>query len=1124
MEAQGTMQCPACGHENRDGAKFCEECAAPVTRRCGGCGATLRPTAKFCDECGAPTAPVQGRDPRAYTPKHLADKILGSKSALEGERKQVTVLFADVKGSMDLAEQVDAEAWHRIMDRFFTILAEGVHRFEGTVNQYTGDGIMALFGAPIAHEDHAQRACWAALHLADELRGYAQELKRERGLGFSVRMGLNSGEVIVGKIGDDLRMDYTAQGQTVGLAARMEQLASPDTIYLTERTAALVSGYFDLLNLERFHVKGVREPIGVYQLRGVGRLRTRLEMSRARGFSRFVGRSDEMATLQAALDRAVAGQGQVVGVVAEAGIGKSRLCFEFAERCRARGIAVYEAQAVAHGKAIPLLPVLELWRRSFGITEHDSDRAARDKIAGRMVLLDPQLADALAFMFEFLGVPDPERPAPRIEPEAWLRQIAEVMRRLVRARSQREQAAVHVLEDLHWLDAASELFVATLVESAPGGRTLVLLNFRPEYRALWMQKSWYQQLPLQPLGPEATEQLLADLLGSDPSVQGLTALVRERTGGNPFFIEEVVHALFAEGALARPAGTPVLIRPVAEIHIPATVQTVLAARIDRLPERAKQVLQTAAVIGKTFAEPILRRVAADGEPALSPPELGAALRSLTQAEFLYEEALYPEVEYAFKHPLTQEVAYGSQLGARRRRVHAAVARAVEDLDPHKLDERAALLAHHWELADDAARAADWHRRAAEWAGANHTAEAFLHWRRVRELLDTLPPSAATAADGATARAHLIQLAFRLGGWSRDEVAVLIPEARALAERSGDVCVLALVLLSAGFFTAVTGAPLDGVPLLEEAMQRADESGDTGLRVAARFYLHIVYGAVGRLTEAVARGDEGIALGEPDPDAGTDILGYSSYRILVGWQGWMLSLAGRLQQAAREVERGVALAQESGQWVPGSIAHGNYVTFCDFSGETHAALAHGRASVELAERSGSEVQRVMAFAALGLAHVLNDQAREGLENLTQALSIARQRGIALIFEAQYLGWLARAQLGLGEWAAARATAEEAIDVARRRGTRLFAIEPYVVLVRALIQSAAEDRRGDIDAALTAAFQLAEETGARGYLPFIHHERAELARLLGDEASRQRELREAHRLFTEMGATARAERVV
>jgi class 3 adenylate cyclase len=366
------------------------------------------------------------RDPRSYTPKHLVEKILTSRSALEGERKQVTVLFADVKGSMDLAEQVDPEEWHKIMDRFFAIVSEGVHRFEGTINQYTGDGIMALFGAPIAHEDHAQRACYAALHLQQELRRYADELRLERGLNFSVRMGLNSGEVVIGKIGDDLRMDYTAQGHTVGLAARMEQIAEAGKALITEHTSKLASGYFALRDLGDTRIKGLSDPLHVFELEGVGRVRTRLEASHARGFSKFVGRSSEMTSLEAALERATSGNAQVVGVVAEPGTGKSRLCYEFAERCRARGIPVHEAHGVAYGKTIPLLPVIEFFRGYFGITEQDTPQAARDKIAGRMVLLDEKLADGLPVMFDFLGVPDPERPSSPLGPEERQRRFFDV--------------------------------------------------------------------------------------------------------------------------------------------------------------------------------------------------------------------------------------------------------------------------------------------------------------------------------------------------------------------------------------------------------------------------------------------------------------------------------------------------------------------------------------------------------------------------------------------------------------------------------------------------------------------------------------------------------------------------
>jgi class 3 adenylate cyclase len=368
----------------------------------------------------------------------------------------VTVLFADVKGSLELAEQLDPEEWHRILERFFEILADGVHRFEGTVNQYTGDGIMALFGAPIAHEDHAQRACFASLHLRDAVRAYANEVRVRHGVPFGVRIGLNSGEVVVGKIGDDLRMDYTAQGHVVGLAQRMEALAESGHIALSEHTARLVEGYFQLQDLGRVQVKGAREPIGLFDLAGVGRFRTRLDRSRARGLSAFVGRDRDMAFLEAALERARSGGGQVVGVVAEAGTGKSRLCAEFLDGCRARGIPVLEAQGVAHGKTIPMLPMLELWRAFYGIAEGDGPEAARAKIAGRLLLMDEGYREALPFVFDLFGVPDPANPSPPIDPEQRQKRLHAVARRVLADPAYGGGTRVTLFEDLHWFDGASE--------------------------------------------------------------------------------------------------------------------------------------------------------------------------------------------------------------------------------------------------------------------------------------------------------------------------------------------------------------------------------------------------------------------------------------------------------------------------------------------------------------------------------------------------------------------------------------------------------------------------------------------------------------------------------------------
>jgi len=636
-----------------------------------------------------------------------------------------------------------------------------------------------------------------------------------------------------------------------------------------------------------------------------------------------------------------------------------------------------------------------------------------------------------------------------------------------------------------------------------------------------MQKSWYHQLPLLPLGPEAIEQLLLDLLGSDPSLGGLRALVRERTGGNPFFIEEVVQSLVDQGGLVRAGAAPVLTRPVTEIQIPATVQAVLAARIDRLGEREKRVLQTAAVLGKTFTESILQRVlGAAGEAPLPAVDAAAALRVLTQGEFLYEQAIYPEAEYAFKHPLTQEVAYGAQLAARRARVHAAVALALEDLGAERLGERAALLAHHWEAAGDAAQAARWHRRAAEWAGGNNAAEALSHWRRARALLDTLPRSPETMAEGAAVRGQLMMQGYR-AGLLADEVTTLLAESRQLAEASGDVHTLAFVVHAAGLYTLFSGAPLDAAPLLEEGIAREDEGTDVGLRIWTRGIQSYAYLMLGRRVEALTRSDEMLALGRRDPHVGLELAGYRPYLVGLWARGCILSVLGRLAEAARVLDQAIALAKQHGDWVPGTSAHAEYAQLCDFTGDVRAALAHARVSVELAEKTGNQGARARAFDALGLANALDGQWREALDALGQALAIARERRTALEQEARFLAHLARTHLGVGDTSIARATAEEAIAAAQRRGTRTLEIEAHIVLGRVLIH--AGGRQEEVQAALDAALSLVEETGAKSHLPFIHLERAALARIVRDDASRERSLREAHRLFIDMGAPIRAEQV-
>jgi class 3 adenylate cyclase/tetratricopeptide (TPR) repeat protein len=1092
------MTCPACGHENPTGARFCNACGT----RLGAVPA-------------APAPSTPPRNARAYTPPHLAEKILSHRSALEGERKQVTVLFADVKGSMDLAAQVDPEEWHRILDGFFAIMAEGVHRFEGTINQFTGDGIMALFGAPIAHEDHAQRACHAALHLTDALAAYARELRRTRGLPFSVRMGLNSGEVVVGRIGDDLRMDYTAQGHTVGMAARMEQLAEPGRVYLSEQTAELVAGWFRLEDLGLHTVQGMREPTRVYALEGVGMHRTRLDVSRARGFSRFVGRERESAVLEEALERAIGGEAQLVGVVAEPGVGKSRLCWEFLQRCRARGLTVHEAHAVPHGKTVPFLVALELARAYFGVTAEDTDKAARKKIAGTLVLIDEQLRESLPLVFEFLGVPDPERPAPRLEPDVRQRQLAAIMKRLVHEQSEREPI-VTLVEDLHWIDGGSEAFLRNLVDALPGTRMLVLVTFRPEYRASWGTGACCRELALAPLDRSAMTAMLQELLGTDPSLDGLAEHIAERTGGNPFFIEEVVRALVEGERLAGERGAHRLVGPVEEIIIPPTVQAVLAARIDRLPEREKTVLQTAAVIGRKFAEPVLRRVLEVPEA-----ELAVALQALEEAEFVQEQGASlvgkRAFAYGFTHPLTQEVAYRSQLAERRARTHAAAARVIIELYPDKLDERAALLAHHWEGAGERLEAARWSRRAADWVGVSDFPEGLRHWRKVRELLDGVPPSDEVSALRLVALGNILNFGVRVGASEEDKEAALA-ELNALRAGVDDPVMHIRVMAGPAALRLMAGEVAGAVEQLEEARRLAEATGDAGLRIALRAMLVLAYFTVGRFRDGLALAERAYAESPGDVRLGSEIFGFSPHILLLQLRGIMRREVGRLGEAARDLTTAAELAQKHGELELLGSSHQSHTFLCFNLGDAEGALAHARRSLEVAETIDSPYSRTQALEALGIAHLMREEWDEAVASSSRALEIARESGTGLPDEGFYLANLALALAGRGDAGPARERAEEAIAAAKRRSTAWA--ECYACWALARVLLALGDDLQAAEAALARSLTLLEQTGARVMEPLIRLERAELARQRGDIPSWRHELGQAAALFTEFGATARA----
>ena len=781
----GLMRCAQCQHDNPTGAKFCLECGTRFAFNCTKCGTELPAGAKFCLECGQavaaqPTVESRFASPVSYTPKHLAEKILTSKSALEGERKQVTVLFADMKGSMELLADRDPEEARKLFDAVIEHMMEAVHRYEGTVNHILGDGIMALFGAPLAHEDHAVRACYAALRMQESVKRYASEIQRTQGIPIQIRVGLNSGEVIVGAIRNDLHMDYTAIGQTAHLAGRMEQMAMPGSVLLTPDTLRLAEGYVQVKVLGPVNVKGLNEPIEVYEITGAGPVRSRLQAAAARGLTRFVGRTAEFETLCQALDRAKAGRGQVVALVGEPGVGKSRLFWEFTHSRRTVDWLIVESGSVSYGKATAYLPITDLLKAYFGIEDRDDVRKIREKVTGKLLTLDKSLEPALPAFLALLDVTLEDEQWQSLDPPQRRQRTLDAVKHLLLRESQ-VQPLVLVFEDLHWIDSETQAVLDSLVESLPSARILLLVNYRPEYQHGWGSKTYYSQLRIDPLPPEGAGELLQALLGDHKSLMPLKTLLIERTEGNPFFLEESVRTLVETKVLTGERGNYFLAKPIENTQVPATVQAVLAARIDRLPPEEKRLLQSAAVVGKDVPLALFQAIADQSEE-----ELRRGLTRLQAAEFLYETSLFPEIEYTFKHALTHEVAYGSVLQERRRALHARIVEAIEKVYSDRINEHVERLAQHAVRAELWTKAVEYlHQAGKKAAGHSATRDAITYFEQSLDALKHLPEDRQAIERAINIRIDLGPALIATEGFAAREVTENYNRARELCGKLND---------------------------------------------------------------------------------------------------------------------------------------------------------------------------------------------------------------------------------------------------------------------------------------------------------------------------------------------------
>jgi class 3 adenylate cyclase/tetratricopeptide (TPR) repeat protein/ribosomal protein L40E len=939
------MRCSKCGTNNPSTNNFCAKCGSALARHCAKCKAENPPTSDFCGKCGAPLTNAAGTAGAISSPQALASDVRvtpeqpDASTPIEGERKTVTALFADIKGSMELMEDLDPEEARAIIDPALRLMIDAVRRYDGYVVQSTGDGIFALFGAPVAHEDHPQRALYAALRPQEELKRYSDRMRQEGRLPLQARVGVNTGEVVVRSIQTgDAHTEYTPIGHTANLASRMQVLAPIGSIAATEQVRKLCEGYFLFNGLGPTKVKGVSEPVNVYEVTGLGPLRTRLQRAAGRGLTKFVGREREMEALKHAAEQARSGHGQIAAAMAEAGVGKSRLFLEFKATSQSSWM-VLETFSVSHGKASAYLPVIDLLRNYFDITATDDERKRREKVAGRIAILDRSLEDTLPYLFSLLGIAESEDPLAQMDGQIKKRRTLEAIKRVL-LRESLNQPLMVIFEDLHWIDEQTQELLNLLADSIGTAKILLLVNYRPEYSHQWNSKTYYTQLRLDPLGKDGAAEMLSELLGNGKDLLPLKRLIVERTEGTPFFMEEIVQALFEDDVLVR-NGAVKLAKSMNAVKVPATVQAVLASRIDRLPADEKELLKTLAVLGREFSLGLVRCVTVQPDD-----ELERGLSRLQAGEFIYEQTAAGDIEYIFKHALTQEVAYNALLIERRKQLHERIGGALETLYAGSLDDHLSELAHHFGRGNNLDKAVDYLGRAAQQAvsrSAFNESQALL--QKALEWVQGLPESAERDTRELTLQLALGRITMATRGWPSVDTAAVYVRARILAERTG--AAESLEVFSGLWSIAITrGEMRAALVLADQVLEIARGMSSPQALVTAHFEQGVsrlnlgdLAAARQHLLEAIERYREEDFSGIPD-DHGVNALvwaGFSEW--LLGYPDQALRYIGDARSLARRLNKPFALAYASlGAWIEG---------FCgDFARARAAAQEVERLSTEL----------------------------------------------------------------------------------------------------------------------------------------------------------------------------------
>jgi class 3 adenylate cyclase/tetratricopeptide (TPR) repeat protein len=1059
------MQCLRCGRANRPTNEYCEGCGAALGIACSACGHLNGSTAHFCGRCSAALKPTT-----AEVSNPSWQHVLRSLNAKGGERKRLTILFADIRNSTRLIDSLgDPEAGMRRLQPVLELMNEAVVRYEGVVNKSQGDGVMALFGAPQPHEDHAVRGCLAALAMQDGVTRFSDP-------DLQIRVGVHTGEVVVQAIEHGIYQTYDAAGANVHLANRMEQMADAGAILISNETYTAARQFVEVEPLGRQTIRGIAAPVEIFKLRALQHAPSSGVFRSGRRLSPLTGRTGQFSALVLELENTMKGDGRVVGVVGEAGIGKSRLCFEFAESCRQKGIRVFEARVLAHGRATPFQPVLELLRDYFGVRGKEAADVSRRRVLDRLAALS--VSEHISFvLLEFLDLADPLQPAIKLDPKTRKALLLDFVRTLPRS-GPRDATTVVIIEDLHWIDAASEEFIEALADAVVGTTTLLVVNFRPGFAAPLMQRSHYCQINMPPLPAAQAATLLQDHFGNDPSLALLSRNIIERAQGNPFFLEELVNALVERGDFEGEKGAYRLKGGIDTIPLPSTVQAVIAARIDRLEENAKKVLEIASVVGREISTSILDQVA-----ALAPAELLEATQHLRQAELLYDVAPFEQRLLAFRHPLIQEVAYRSLMHERCRELHSKVAHAIESLFKDRVEERASLLAYHLEQAGENLKAAQQNMRAAVWIGANDPSQALRSWKKVRELLSNLPPSQPINYLKMMAAGQIVNFGWREGIPAQDAL-VYFEEAKQLALALGDMRANALIHAAYGRILANGDSADEYVEKVREAKAIADQGNDVSVQITLKAILCHALRTSGRMSEALQMNIEAMDRANEIVKFDRQTLGFDIDVWLTVMRGQTLVMLGRGDEARPFLDRILQLESNQIDALHHVIPSLAYVDIAWAEGNIGLAQEHADRAFSIAMKTGNPYLRVYAQSCRGLSHIVARRLTSAIEDLSDALSFARSRRAGLENEPRILADLANAYRLNGDTETALALADEAIHVATERHARVPECLARIVRADLLLQSTSSDQRAEGMLELERARALMRETGALLFENFIN----------------------------------------